>query len=266
MSSAAVSLATTQPRSSRPSTSGRTPCGSRAAYSVSSSMKTRLKAPLQVRQHLHRGLLDGAAGVGGQQRGDQRGVVGRLVRQGAGDQRALLGVPLGQPALQLEGVGQVAVVAEGDAAGGGGPEGRLGVLPDAGAGGGVAGVADGQVAAQRAERGLVEDLGDQTHVLEDHDLGAVADRDPGGLLAAVLQRVEAEVGELGHLLARGPDPEDATGVLGAAVVGVEVVVQATICTSSRRRAAGHSSRRRAFAASDWVALPHAIASAARIPT
>ena len=45
MSSAAVSLATTQPRSSRPSTSGRTPCGSRAAYSVSSSMKTRENAP-----------------------------------------------------------------------------------------------------------------------------------------------------------------------------------------------------------------------------
>lgn len=31
MSSAAVSEATTQPRSSRPSTSGRMPCGSRAA-------------------------------------------------------------------------------------------------------------------------------------------------------------------------------------------------------------------------------------------
>ena len=45
MSSAAVSLATTQPLSSRPSTSGRTPCGSRAAYRVSSSMKTRQKAP-----------------------------------------------------------------------------------------------------------------------------------------------------------------------------------------------------------------------------
>ena len=45
MSRAAVSLATTQPRSSRPSTNGRTPCGSRAAYSVSSSMKTRLNAP-----------------------------------------------------------------------------------------------------------------------------------------------------------------------------------------------------------------------------
>jgi hypothetical protein len=46
MSSAAVSLATTQPLSSRPSTSGRKPCGSRAAYSVCSSMKTSEYAPL----------------------------------------------------------------------------------------------------------------------------------------------------------------------------------------------------------------------------
>ncbi len=45
MSRAAVSEATTQPRSSRPRTSGRMPCGSRAAYSVCSSMKTREKAP-----------------------------------------------------------------------------------------------------------------------------------------------------------------------------------------------------------------------------
>ncbi len=40
MSRAAVSLATTQPRSSRPSTSGRMPWGSRAAYSVVSSIQT----------------------------------------------------------------------------------------------------------------------------------------------------------------------------------------------------------------------------------
>ena len=45
MSSAAVSLATTQPRASRPSTSGRKPCGSRAAYRVCSSMKTSEYAP-----------------------------------------------------------------------------------------------------------------------------------------------------------------------------------------------------------------------------
>ncbi len=45
MSSAAVSEATTQPRSSRPRTSGRMPCGSRAAYSVCSSIHTNENAP-----------------------------------------------------------------------------------------------------------------------------------------------------------------------------------------------------------------------------
>ena len=45
MSSAAVSEATTQPRSNRPRHSGRTPNGSRAAYSVVSSMNTRQNAP-----------------------------------------------------------------------------------------------------------------------------------------------------------------------------------------------------------------------------
>ncbi len=48
MSSAAVSLATTQPRSNRPNTSGRTPCSSRAAYSVCSSMNTSENAPRRV--------------------------------------------------------------------------------------------------------------------------------------------------------------------------------------------------------------------------
>ena len=45
MSSAAVSEATTQPRSSRPSTSGRMPWGSRAAYNVFSSIHTNENAP-----------------------------------------------------------------------------------------------------------------------------------------------------------------------------------------------------------------------------
>ena len=48
ISSAAVSEATTQPRSKRPSTSGRTPCGSRAAYRVVSSMNVRQNAPRRV--------------------------------------------------------------------------------------------------------------------------------------------------------------------------------------------------------------------------
>ena len=82
-------------------------------------------------------------------------------------------------------------------------------------------MADREVALERGQRGLVEDLRDQAHVLVDQDLAAVADRDAGRLLAAVLQGVEAEVGQLGDVLAGGPDPEDAAGVLGSLVVGVE---------------------------------------------
>ena len=62
-------------------------------------------------------------------------------------------------------------------------------------------------ALQRVQRGLVEDLGDQAHVLVDQDLLAVADRDSRRLLAAVLQRVEAEVGELGDFLAGAQTPK-----------------------------------------------------------
>ena len=94
----------------------------------------------------------------------------------------------------------------------GGPERGLGVLPGRGAGGRVPAVPDRDVAAQRGQRGLVEDLGDQAHVLVDHDPVAVADRDAGRLLAAVLQCVQAEVGELGDVLTRGPDAEDPAGV------------------------------------------------------
>ena len=51
---------------------------------------------------------------------------------------------------------------------------------------------------------------------------------PGRLLAAVLQRVEAEVGELGDFLAGGPDAEDAARVLRTLIVGVEVVGAASV--------------------------------------
>ena len=95
-------------------------------------------------------------------------------------------------------------------------------------------MADGQVPAQRLEGGLVEDLRDQAHVLVDQDLPAVADRDAGRLLAAVLQRVEPEVGELGDVLAGGPDSEDAAGVLGSAIVWVEIVGQTPISARHAR--------------------------------
>jgi hypothetical protein len=91
-------------------------------------------------------------------------------------------------------------------------------------------VPDRDVSAQRLQRRLVEDLRDQTHVLVDQHLVAVADRDARGLLAAVLQGVEAEVRELGDFFAGGPDAEDATGILGSAVLGVEIHGEPTIST------------------------------------
>ena len=54
---------------------------------------------------------------------------------------------------------------------------------------------------------LIEHLADQTEILEDHHLRAVGDGNSGGLLPAMLQRVQAVVGELGDILARGPHPE-----------------------------------------------------------
>ena len=89
-------------------------------------------------------------------------------------------------------------------------------------------MADGDVAAQRGEHGLVEHLGDQAHVLVHHDPGAVADRDAGRLLPPVLQRVQAEVGELGDFLARRPDAEYTTRVLRRPVPVIDVIGQPAI--------------------------------------
>ena len=137
---------------------------------------------------------------------------------------------LGDHLGELGGVDQVAVVAERDRTVGGGAERRLGVLPHGGAGGRVAGVTDGDMALEGAERGLVEDLGDQAHVLEDEDLGAVAHRDARGLLSTVLQGVQPEIGEFGDLFARSPDTEDAASVLGALLTGEQVVAESSVTT------------------------------------
>ena len=67
---------------------------------------------------------------------------------------------------------------------------------------------DSDVPVQRGKGLLVEDLRDQAEILEHHDLRAVGDRDARGLLAAVLEGEQAEVGELRDLLAGRPDTED----------------------------------------------------------
>ena len=93
---------------------------------------------------------------------------------------------LEQQVAQLGGVGEVAVVGQGDGAVVGSTERRLGVLPGAATGRGVAAVTDGEMALQRAQAGLVEDLRDQTHVLVDQQPMTITGRDAGRLLAAVL--------------------------------------------------------------------------------
>ncbi|GHE70238.1 hypothetical protein GCM10017778_64190 [Streptomyces vinaceus] len=89
---------------------------------------------------------------------------------------------------------------------------------------------DRDMTLERAERGFVEDLGNEAHVLEDEDLGTVAHSDTRGLLSTVLQRIQSEVGELGDLFTRSPDTEDAASVLGALFAGEQVVVESSITT------------------------------------
>ena len=144
---------------------------------------------LQPRHHLRDRVLDQLAAVGGEQGGDDLRVGGA-----AEVDPALL-----QLGPELDRVGQVAVVGERHLAAVVAPD-RLRVLPGAAAGGRVAHVADRHVALQRPQLLLVEDLGDEAAVAQGGDVAALAGGDPGRLLAAVLQRVEAEVGEAGDVV------------------------------------------------------------------
>ncbi len=117
------------------------------------------------------------------------------------------------PVGQLGRVGQVAVVAEGEAGPPHRPVDRLGGGPVRRTVGGVPGVADGQVPGQAGQGPLVEHRGDQTHVLDHGDGLAVAHRHAGRLLAAVLQGVDAVEGQLGRDTPGCVHPEDPAGFL-----------------------------------------------------
>jgi hypothetical protein len=88
----------------------------------------------------------------------------------------------------------------------------LGVLEVRGARRRVADVADGGAALQPREHVRREDVRDEPHLAVDVEALAVGGDDPGRLLAAVLERVEPEVGVVRGVLelAEGPDPEDST--------------------------------------------------------
>ena len=113
---------------------------------------------------------------------------------------------LEQLVVQLDGVDQVAVVRQRELAAGAvgalGALHRLGVLPGVGAGRRVAHVADRELAGERAQVVLAEDLADEAEVAARDDVpAAVGGGDARRLLAAVLERVEREVGEPRDLVA-----------------------------------------------------------------
>jgi hypothetical protein len=219
----------------------------------------------QQRHHLAEGV--GEAPLGVQQRGHQGGVGGVAAGELAGSRGALALVDQLQ---QLLGVDEVAVVGEGDGALVTGAEGGLGVGPHRAAGGGVAGVPDRDVPLEGLEGGLVEDLGDQAHVLVDQDLGAVGGRDARGFLSAMLEGVEPVVGEFGDVLTGGEDTEDAAGVLGALLAGEQVMGESSVATChpammpqrgasptgrSAQRAGRPRRRRRALGGASAAAMP-----------
>mgnify|MGYP007091948020 CR=1 FL=1 len=84
------------------------------------------------------------------------------------------------------------------------------------------------LAAPAMAQQVIDGAGQVGGVDRVEDLLAVADGDARGFLAAVLQRVEAEVGQLGDVLARRPDAEDTAGVLGSLFTGEQVVGQGSV--------------------------------------
>ena len=159
---------------------------------------------LDASHHVGEALRPGASGREGEDAGHDLGV---------GRRRELVALLL-QVGAQRLGVDEVAVVAERDLAVGAGDAERLGVLQAAGAGRRVAGVADGDVAAEVAEVLFVEDLGDEAHAEVAVELMTVGCDDSRALLASMLERVQAVEGHSCRVFVGGVDAEDAAVLPG----------------------------------------------------
>ena len=126
---------------------------------------------------------------------------------------------------QVRGVDERAVVGERDYLVVDGGEVRLGGLPAAGAAARrVARVPYRHMAREHGEVAFLEDLGDEPEVFVDGDAVVVSHGDARALLAAVLQRLQPEVGHAAHLLAWRVDAEDGAFLLGAVVLVYQEVV------------------------------------------
>ena len=134
--------------------------------------------------------------VVGDQRGDHLGVGAR-------------GERLADLLAQRLRVDEVAVVAERDRAHPAVVQERLRVLPGVAARRRVARVPDRELAVEAGEAALVEHLRHEAEVAHRGQAPAFRDGDSRGLLAAVLERVEAEVAEARDVTAGRADSEDA---------------------------------------------------------
>ena len=115
-----------------------------------------------------------------------------------------------QLAAQRRAVRQVAVVAQGHVAVVEAEDERLDVVRGARAGRGVAHVADGPVSLESFDFALVaEHLGEQAESAMAGQMAVIVGDDTGALLTAMLQRVQAEIGESGGVRV-APHAEDAT--------------------------------------------------------
>ena len=136
------------------------------------------------------------AGAGGVHHhpGDDLGIGGRCEDTGS------LGLQL---FLQLQGVDDIAVIGQGQCACGAVNHQGLRIAQLAGAGCGIAGMPNGQLAREGLEIIFAKNLGNQSHFRVDGNSLAVRGGDAGAFLAAMLEGEQSEEGEAAGALFRG---------------------------------------------------------------
>jgi len=179
------------------------------------------------RQRAFDAILPRLAAGRGEHQGEHLGVAGGRESEALGQQFF----------AQCAGVHQVAVVCNRQRAVHRLHQERLMVAVCVGPGGAVAGVTDRVVPGERGHGGRREHVGDEAGVLVAAHPAAVADGDAGCLLAPMLQREQAEEGQLSDAFTvwRG-DTEDTTLLLRAVVAqaGLLIVLAAHVHGSVRK--------------------------------
>lgn len=132
---------------------------------------------------------------------------------------------------ELGGVGEIAVVGDGDLAARAIHGERLGVAQMGRAGGGITGVADGHAADEAVEDFAVKNLRHETHSAVDAKLFAVTGDDAGAFLAAMLERIEAVVRQFGGVR-MSENAEDTTIMFGVILHRLSAQASASVASDA----------------------------------